>query len=388
MRLHDTARRTVLPVTPSREGLLRIYSCGLTVGRDPHLGDLRTLLLTDLVRRTAEMTGLSVLLVQGVMDVGHSAEATRGFEERFHADLSALNIHPAQAYPRASESIDLIVDLISTLIGGGHAYVDGGDASVYFDARSFPGYGALSGITLHGPPSGSRSEDSAGPAKRFYGDWVLWRASPGFGTVDAWDSPWGPGSPGRHVACSALSLALLGDAIDLETGSIDLTFPHHENERAQTDSAAGAEVTRHWTHGEHLLFDGRVIRDAGTAVTVADVAARGIDPLALRLALLKEHYRRRLDLTWEALDDASVTLARWRLRLGQWATHPSVAMPERVVGALRASLDDDLDTPGVLSTLHELERTPDVPPGAKFETFAFIDRVLGLDLVRRVGQVT
>jgi cysteinyl-tRNA synthetase len=184
-----------------------------------------------------------------------------------------------------------------------------------------------------------------------------------------------------------MSLALLGDVIDVHTGGIDLRFPHHEDERAQSNCATGRDVVRHWVHGEHLLFEGRKMsKSAGNVVLVSDVADRGLDPLALRLAFLQNRYRQQMNLTWDALVAADALLARWRGRVAQWATQPSAAMPAEVVEPLVRALDDDLDTVRVIIALRDLERSSDVSDGAKFETFAYIDRVLGLDLVRTVGQ--
>lgn len=421
MRLYDTRQKSVVDIVPAREGVLTMYACGPTVYRDAHVGNMRTFLLTDLIRRTAELGGLQVLLVQNITDVGHMADDTglgdelggvdegqggdddkvlteaaaqgtsaldiaRRYEDRFHRDLAALNIHPATHYPRASESIDLMIDLIATLMERGHAYV-GGDGSVFFDARSFPGYGELSGNRLEDLRPGHRFEGGVDPAKRFHADWALWKKAQDTRTQLIWDTPWGVGFPGWHTECSAMSLALLGDTIDVHTGGIDLRFPHHEDERAQSNSATGTDVVRHWVHGEHLLFEGRKMsKSAGNVVLVSDVAARGLDPLALRLALMQNRYRQQMNLTWSSLEAADATLTRWRDRVAQWATQPSAAMPPEVIAPIVAAIEDDLDTPRAINLLRELEKNSDVPEGAKFEVFAYVDRVLGLDLVREVGR--
>lgn len=422
VRLHDTRRKSVVDIVPAREGRLTIYACGPTVYRDAHVGNMRTFLLTDLIRRTAQLSGLQVVVVQNITDVGHMADDTglgddalgavdegqagdedkvllqaaaegssalaiaRRYEDRFHRDLAALNIYPAGHYPRASESIDLMIDLISTLMERGHAYV-GGDGSVFFDARSFASYGELSGNRLEDLRPGHRFEGGVDPAKRFHADWALWKRAQDTRTQLVWDTPWGVGFPGWHTECSAMSLALLGDTIDVHTGGIDLRFPHHEDERAQSNCATGTDVVRHWVHGEHLLFEGRKMsKSAGNVVLVADVVERGLDPLALRLALLQNRYRQQMNLTWDSLTAADSTLARWRAKVAEWATHPSAAMPADRVGPMVDALQDDLDTPRAVLLLRELERDPDVSPGAKFESFAYLDRVLGLDLTRMVGQ--
>ncbi len=203
-----------------------------------------------------------------------------------------------------------------------------------------------------------------------------------------WDSPWGRGFPGWHVECSAMSVDLLGETIDVHTGGIDLRFPHHEDERAQSDSAVGHEVVRHWVHGEHLLFEGRkMAKSTGNVVLVSDVADRGHDPLALRLAFLQSRYRTQANLSWDAIAAADTLLTRWRGAVAAWAEEPSQAMAPGYRDEVLAAFDDDLDTPKALQVLRRLEKDPGIAPGAKFETFAWADRLLGLDLAREVGQV-
>lgn len=434
--------------------MLTVYACGPTVYRDAHVGNLRTFLLGDLLRRIAEHDGLQVRIVQNITDVGHlqddpedaegvvaatapgspgpaagaapadgagstpparpsarlevdpaagepadkvlaqarlegrpALEIARAYEAAFHADCAALGIRPADAYPRASEHIPLMLELIARLVRSGHAYV-GEDGTVLFDARSFASYGAISGNQLADlRPGHRRSAERISSGKRFHADWALWKlASPTRELV--WGSPWGTGFPGWHVECSAMSLHYLGETIDVHLGGIDLRFPHHEDERAQSEAAVGHEVVRHWVHGEHLLAEGRKMsKSTGNVVLLSDVVDRGFDPLALRLFFLSGRYRTQLNLTWDALAAADKTLERWRSRVAAWAESPSAPPAsghlDRIVGAFR----NDLDTPSALVSLRELERDPGVPDGAKFETFAAADRLLGLDLTRAVGHV-
>jgi cysteinyl-tRNA synthetase len=412
LRLTDTRTRRPEEIRPSAGGPLRVYACGPTVYRHAHVGNLRTYLLTDLVTRVAEtLHGWQVHLVQNITDVGHlqddasidptgedkllaaarregrgPLEIARHYEEQFHRDLDALNIRPAAAYPRASESIELMVELVERLVRQGNAY-QGPDGSVFFDARSFPGYGELSGNRLEDLRPGHRADpDALARGKRFHADWALWKTA-GAQRQLIWPSPWGTGFPGWHVECSAMSLHHLGDSIDLHLGGIDLRFPHHEDERAQSDAAVGHEVVHHWLHGEHLLAHGRkMAKSTGNEVLLTDLLERGRDPLALRLFVLTGRYRQQMNLTWDALDAADRRLARWRSRVAEWAEQPSRAMCADYVGQLHEALDDDLDTPSALVVLGRLERDPALPPGAKFEMFAHADQVLGLDLVRFVGR--
>jgi cysteinyl-tRNA synthetase len=184
-----------------------------------------------------------------------------------------------------------------------------------------------------------------------------------------------------------MSLRFLGEVIDVHTGGIDLRFPHHENERAQSNSVTGRDVVRHWVHCEHVLFEGRkMAKSTGNVVLLADLTERGLDPLAARLAFLEHRYRQQLNLTWDTLVAADATLRRWRERVADWADQPSRPMRAEYAARVAGALDDDLDTPASLRALRELAVDAEVPAGSKFETFAGADRVLGLDLVRLVGR--
>lgn len=416
MRLYDTVSRTAVPIQPVTPGVLRIYACGPTVYRDAHVGNMRTFLVTDLIARVARDEGLRTQVVQNITDVGHMADDTglggvdegqggaedrvvreaestgssaydiaRRYEAAFHRDLSALNIHPADEYPRASDWIDGMIELIGQLIDSGHAYV-GDDGSVYFDARSVADYGRISGNRIEDLRAGHKFDANTPTAKRFHADWALWKHAGNTRTQMVWDTPWGRGFPGWHIECSAMSLRLLGPHIDIHTGGIDLRFPHHEDERAQSNSAVGHEVVNSWVHAEHLLFDGRKMsKSAGNVVLVQDVVDRGIDPLALRLAFLQHRYRQQMNLTWGVIEGAATTLSRWRARVAAWATSPSLPIPDSWRDEFRTAMRDDLDTPRALQVLHQAERDS-AGDGAKFEFFAWADRILGLDLARDVGR--
>jgi cysteinyl-tRNA synthetase len=186
-----------------------------------------------------------------------------------------------------------------------------------------------------------------------------------------------------------MSLHYLGEHIDIHTGGIDLRFPHHENERAQSNAVTGHDVVRQWVHGEHLLFEGRkMAKSTGNVVLLSELTARGLDPLALRLAFLEHRYRQQMNLGWDTLEAADKTLRRWRERVASWACSPSAVMPSRYTDAVTAAFDNDLDTATGLRTLRALERDESVPPGARFEAFAHLDQLLGLDLARDVGKPT
>ena len=358
---------------------------------------------------TPSGTACQAILCQNITDVGHLAddeidadgedkilvqaraegksplEIARFYEDAFRADCAALNIAPPDYAPHASESIDLMIAMIGKLIETGHAYATPG-GSVYFDARSVPDYGAISGNRLEDLRPGNRSAGTVDANKRFHADWALWKGTPP-GRELTWETPWGTGFPGWHTECSAMSLRCLGDVIDIHTGGIDLRFPHHEDERAQSNSIAGREVVRHWVHGEHVLFDGRkMAKSTGNVVLLSDVTARGLDPLAVRLAFLEHRYRQQMNLTWDTLTAADGTVRRWREQVADWADQPSRPVSAQYWARITGAIDDDLDTPAALRALRELSKDPDVPAGAKFETFVAADRVLALDLPSLIGR--
>ena len=397
LRLYDTKSRDVVAVNDT-DGLVKMYCCGPTVYRDAHVGNLRTFLLSDLIRRTLQILGYQVVIIQNVTDVGHMSEdfegedkllaqsktehidplsVARKYEERFHEDLAALNILPANKYPKASECIPLMQDLIAELIARGNAYV-GSDGSVYFAASSFAGYGDLSGNRLDALKPGHRYEYHDDGAKRFHADWALWKAA-GDRKELIWDSPWGPGFPGWHIECSAMSLHFLDGHVNVHVGGIDLRFPHHEDERAQSNAVTGDETVDLWVHGEHLLFQGRKMsKSSGNVVLINDIADRGFDPLALRLVFLENRYRSQMDLTWETIAAANETLRRWRSLVNQ----DSEAVPLADEQFTKA-LCSDLDTPRAMQIIRAIEKNPHMGVNEKVARLLYADQVLGLDLARK-----
>jgi cysteinyl-tRNA synthetase len=374
-----------------------MYCCGPTVYRDAHVGNLRTFLLSDLIARTIKLSGLSVEMIQNITDVGHMSddfqedkmleqskrekidpfEIARKYEERFHQDLANLNIIPAQKYPRASESIQLMHKMISALIDKGAAYV-GDDRCVYFDAQSFAGYGQISGNRLDALKPGHRYEYVEDGAKKFHADWALWKAA-GNRKEMIWDSPWGPGFPGWHIECSAMSLEFLHGHVNVHVGGIDLRFPHHENERAQSNSITGVESVDLWVHGEHLLFEGRKMsKSAGNVVLLDDVIAKGFDPLALRLCFLENRYRSQMDLSWQSISAAHETIKRWRNKVAAWGDASAITTDSTIL----TFLENDLDTPRVITYLRSIEKDSNISDAQKLNAFNFADQVLGLDLTR------
>ena len=397
--IYDTLTRGLQEI-PIDSETVNIYCCGPTVYRDAHVGNLRTFLLADLIVRALKLEGRQVKLIQNITDVGHMSEDFQGedkllqqaqvekrdpfeiarkYEEKFHQDLSKINIQPADSYPRASETIELMLQTIAQLISSGHAYATE-LGSVYFDARSVASYGAISGNKLDSLKPGHRYEYSDEGDKRFHADWALWKSA-GNRTEMVWDSPWGKGFPGWHIECTAMSLDLLDKRIDLHVGGIDLRFPHHENERAQSNSIVGNEAVKLWVHGEHLLFEGRKMsKSSGNVVLVQNLVERGLDPLALRLSLLENRYRSQMDLTWAGLEAANSTLRRWRTNMATWGEDEKRLEDLEILSAI----EKDLDTPRVLLRLRALEKDPSVANEVKRSIFLYADSVLGLDLNRLI----
>jgi cysteinyl-tRNA synthetase len=423
MKLYDTSKREVVEITPLVPGVLKIYACGPTVYRDAHVGNMRTFLLTDLIKRFAQYQGLNVELIQNITDVGHMADDTglggidegqgdtedrvlaqaktesvdalsiaRKYEDNFHRDLKLLNIQKATQYPRASESIELMIELIKQLIEKKHAYV-GKSGTVFFDAKSFPSYGQISGNKLDELQPGYRFEGKADPDKKFHADWALWKHAGENRTQLTWETPWGRGYPGWHIECSAMSIKFLGNKIDIHTGGIDLRFPHHEDERAQSNASTNTEVVNHWIHGEHLLFEGRKMsKSSGNVLLVSDVLAKGLDPLAIRLSLLEHRYRSQMDLTWNSISASHKNLNRIREKMQEWAKS-SGSVDKNYLAQFESALNEDLDTNKVLQLLRTLEKDQTVSDGDKFQTVLKFDEVLGLDLnhapeVKREVEIT
>ncbi len=394
MKLYDTQSRGLKEVDVNQPQV-RMYCCGPTVYRDAHVGNLRTFLLSDLIARVVQLNGSKPLLIQNITDVGHMSEdfvnddkmlsqaklekidpfeIARKYEARFHHDLAALNIQPASAYPRASESIEMMLELIAQLIDAGFAYV-GTDSSVYFSAEKFSSYGAISGNRLDALKPGHRYEYTEDGAKRFHADWALWKIA-GDRTEMVWESPWGKGFPGWHIECSAMSLKLLDGHVDIHVGGIDLRFPHHENERAQSNALINKEAVDLWVHGEHLLFEGKKMsKSSGNVVLLSDVVERGLDPLAIRLCFLENKYRSQMDLTWKSIEAANETIKRWRMKMTQWTTDGAITIDSEI----EAAFNTDLDTSRAIIRLREIEKDGSEN---KVAVFRYADQVLGLDLER------
>src|SRR5579864_5483030 len=403
VRLYDTLSRGRRELKPLVEGSVTVYSCGPTVYRYAHVGNLRTFMLPDLLTRSLEYLGYSTRQVMNITDVGHLADDTfdRGedkmlvaarlekkspkeiaayYTDAFLDDLDRLNIRRADVYPRATDHIAQMIELIKTLIAKGNAYEIGGN--VYYDITTFRAYGRLSRNTTDSLLTGVRGEPD--PRKRHPGDFTLWKAA-GENRLQVWPSPWGLGYPGWHIECSAMSLSLLGERFDIHTGGADNVFPHHEAEIAQSEAVTGHQVVSVWMHGGLLMLSGtRMAKSAGNFFRVTELEERGIDPLAFRYLALQARYRSPLNFSTEGLTGADRAVRQLRERVGEWSGEPGKVDAEWDA-RFREAIADDLDFPRAMALVAELSRSG-LDPGSKAATLKAWDRVLGLDLDRTVEQ--
>ena len=366
-RFHDTMTRRLAPLAPRVAGKVGFYSCGPTVYGDPHIGNLRTFVFEDLLCRALRHLGYEVTQVMNITDLddktieGAAAagvgldEHTAPFIEAFYRDLDRLHIERAAHYPRATRHIAEMIELVRRLEERGAAYL--ADGSVYFRIAADADYGRLSGFDLDQVRRGERVADDEYD-KEDVRDFVLWKGSkPG---EPSWDSPWGPGRPGWHIECSAMSMKYLGESFDIHSGGVDNIFPHHENEIAQSETATGKPFARLWLHAEHLIVDGeKMSKSLGNFYTLDDLVERGAEPRAVRYLFLSVHYRKKLNYTEAALADAAAALRRldeMRFRLehareGGGAESPIRASAERLAEQFAAALADDLNASEALAAV-------------------------------------
>jgi cysteinyl-tRNA synthetase len=402
--LFNTLGRKLEPFQPLQPGEVGIYTCGPTVYNEVHIGNLRAFLVQDLLRRSLHYLGYRVHQVMNLTDVddktiqgAHRAgvplrEYTEPFIQGFLRDLETLHIERVERFPRATEHVPEMIALIRTLMEKGYAYQS--DGSVFFSIARDSDYGRLSGFDLDQARRGERvASDEYG--KEDVRDFVLWKAAKP--DEPAWESPWGPGRPGWHVECSAMSMQYLGETFDLHCGGVDLIFPHHENELAQSESATGKPFARNWFHSEHLLVDGqKMSKSLGNQYTLPDLLARGCSARALRYLFLSVHYRQKLNFTFESLEGAAGALRRvdeMRFRL-QHAEEKGPAdarlaeAAERLERDFAAGLADDLNLAVGLAALFAFVKEVNVAieevrigTGDRqriLDALAGVDRVLGV----------
>jgi len=411
MRLYNSLSRQVEEVKPADGRTVKMYSCGPTVYRYIHIGNMRSFMLGDLIRRALRFEGQDVLWIMNITDVGHMtdevtdtgrdkmelAEADEGLSAReiadkytqaFLEDADLVGIERADAYPRATDHILEMIAIIERLIESGHAYEVGGN--VYYDVTTFADYGKLSGNTLDKLRAGHRQDLEVDPNKRHPADFALWKKA-GPGRLLKWPSPWGDGFPGWHIECSAMSMKYLGERFDIHTGGNDNKFPHHEDEIAQSEAYAGHTVVSIWVHGGFLQMSGqKMAKSARNIHRVTDLADAGLDPLAFRFLCFGTRYRSEMDFSWEALQGANERLTSIRQWMLDWANEDGSdvqtwsearrAFDRRFRDAVAA----DLDLPAALVVMNEAIGSTSLPQGEKHALLATWDQVLGLDLDRLV----
>jgi cysteinyl-tRNA synthetase len=365
-------------------------------------------MLPDLLRRSLEYLGYQTEQVMNITDVGHLTDDTfdRGedkmlvsarlenkspeeiaahYTTAFMDDAAKLNIRRAEHYPHATHYIPQMIELIEKLIARGHAYEVGG--TVYYDIATFAAYGKLSRNTTDKLLAGARGE--VDPRKRHPGDFTLWKGA-GEHRLQVWPSPWGPGFPGWHIECSAMSMSLLGDRFDIHTGGADNVFPHHEAEIAQSEGVTGHRVVTCWMHGGLLMLRGaRMAKSAGNFFRISELEDQGFDPLAFRYLALQAKYRTKLDFSTEGLAGADRALGQLRERVADWsgATLTEDAEVARYEARFRDALADDLDLPAAMALVAELTHSG-VAVGDKAALLRSWDAVLGLDLDRAPSDVS
>ncbi|WP_062387711.1 cysteine--tRNA ligase [Demequina iriomotensis] len=368
LRLYDTATREERDFVPMTAGKAGIYLCGPTVQSAPHVGHLRSAVAFDVLQRWLERSGYAVTLVRNVTDIDDKTLAKAAdagwewwawalrYEREFQAAYAAVGVKAPAAEPRATGHIPEILGMIERLVANGHAYEQGG--SVYFDVRSFVGYGALTRQALDDL---SPAQDAPLEDKRDTHDFALWKARKDDEPATAsWDSPWGPGRPGWHIECSAMAHRYLGEEFDIHGGGLDLRFPHHENEQAQS-RAAGYGFARLWMHSAWVTQSGaKMSKSLGNGLLVSEVLAEH-EPAALRLALAAVHYRSMLEYSPSTLDEASAQWARFQgfvARASEKVGAPSAATvaTAELPAAFVEAMDDDLGVPRALAVIHETVR--------------------------------
>jgi L-cysteine:1D-myo-inositol 2-amino-2-deoxy-alpha-D-glucopyranoside ligase len=392
MRLYDTAQRAVVPFEPPH--IVRMYVCGITPYDSTHLGHAATYLTYDLLTRRLEDLGHEVRMVRNITDVDDSIlpkarelgvpylDLAAAEVARFHGDMTALELRSPMAEPRATDSVELIIDLVARLLDSGHAYLTHGTA--YFDVSSFPRYGELS----HYPPeqmlrlARARGGNPDDPHRRAPLDFVLWQ--PSLADEPAWKAPFGVGRPGWHIECSAMAMHEHGPTLDLHGGGTDLIFPHHECEIAQSEALTGQPFVKHWLHSAMVNYEGeKMSKSLGNLVFVSDLL-KTADPRAIRLALIRHHYRHGFEWFDTDLDEGSALLHRL-LAAADRATGPD---PRPFAQRVRDALDDDLDTPRALDALDDFASA--VLSGGNdpiaHDVLCELGQLLGVDLTRPLAS--
>jgi cysteinyl-tRNA synthetase len=393
IRLYNTLSRKIELFKPINKGRAGLYTCGPTVYNYAHIGNLRTYIFEDVLRRTLKYNGYKVKQVMNITDVEDKIikralqkkkniyAITRPYTKVFFDDLKKLNIEKAEFYPKATENIKEMIELIKTLVKRGFAY-QGEDNSVYFDISKFGKYGKLSNLQKREIKTGARVNADEYDKKQAQ-DFVLWKAKKN--NEPSWQSPWGPGRPGWHIECSAMSMKYLGKTFDIHTGGVDLIFPHHENEIAQSEAATGRKFVNFWLEGEHLLVDGqRMAKSLGNFHTLRNMENKKFNPLAFRYLVLTSRYRSKLNFTWKSLaaaENALNGLCQFLRDAGTAGRKIKDGEKSRIYEEkFTAAINNDLDTPKAISLVWKLIKNTDLRAETKKQLLLKFDKVLGFRL--------
>ncbi|HIW55981.1 MAG TPA: cysteine--tRNA ligase, partial [Firmicutes bacterium] len=398
MKIYNTLSRSKEVFVPVRPGRVGIYTCGPTVYNYAHIGNLRTYIFMDILRRVFAFNGYKVKSVMNITDVGHllsdaddgddkmsmaAAEQKKTPEEiaefysaAFFRDIARLNVRRPDVTPKATEHIGDMIKIVQALLDKGYAYET--DDGIYFDISKFPDYGKLSGANLEEQLAGARVDINTG--KRHPADFALWKkAAPNH--IMKWPSPWGMGYPGWHIECTAMSNKYLGDVFDIHTGGIDHVPIHHENEIAQAEAWLGKKAVNYWMHSEFMLVDGgKMSKSLGNTYTVDDLAAKGYTPMEFRYMCLNVQYRQKLNFTWEAMAAAKTAYERLSALLYRHKTAPAPENRpeiEKYLGEFHEAINDDLNVPMAMGVLWKMLRLPagkDV-----YDAALVMDKVFALD---------
>jgi cysteinyl-tRNA synthetase len=410
LRLFNTLTKSVDDFQPLNPSRVTLYCCGPTVYSFAHIGNFRTYTMTDLLVRTLKYIGYPVMYVMNITDVGHLvSDADAGedkmekgarregktawdiaarYTDAFLADSLKLNLLEPDVRPRPTQHIAEQIALVETLLAKGYAYrIDDG---IYYDTSKFPRYGELTGQNPEELKAGARVEIN--PQKRNPNDFALWKFSPTDKKRDMeWDSPWGKGFPGWHIECSAMSTKYLGVQLDIHTGGADLIPIHHTNEIAQSEAASGTHpFVRYWVHGQFIQVDGqKMSKSKDNFHTIADIEARGYDPLALRYLYMTAQYRAFLNFTWEGLAQAAAALTELRGAMGKLDAGEAGDLTDHPLRQkFLAALENDLNLPQALAVVWETARASGLSDAVKRALLTDYDRVLALDLTRMPQERT
>ena len=385
---------------PIEEGKVKIYSCGPTVYKDATIGNMRTNLLNDTLRRVLKYNGYELKHVMNITDVGHLVsdgdegedkmlksareehksplEIAEHYTKLFFRDLERLNIETPEVVCKATDHIKEMLEMVQKIMKNGYAYET--STAIYFDVSKLDKYGILSGINLNDQKAGARVD--VDPEKRNPYDFALWIKAPA-NHLMKWDSPWGPSYPGWHIECSAMSTKYLGEEFDIHTGGIDLVPTHHENEIAQNKGACGKNPAHYWIHGEYLLINGgKMSKSLGNTYLIDDIIARGYSPLAYRLFNYSCHYRGKLNFTWEGIESANTSLIRLREGYQKHLNGNSDISDEiiaNIENRFHQAINDDMNMPLALSVVWEAVKYPEKSPKIA-QLLKKFDTVLGIKI--------